>query len=228
MHIRSKGSQLSRPPPRSYSIGSHPRDSPPPPRFQQKFARFWASPGTTGDMSRISPPSPALSMPSPGKMRSSTGVQSVRKPSTASKPSSPPAQSLPSRTLTSHSGCTPMPPPQASELSSLKYKKARRASFVVPRAPLTRQRKHTSPLNWRASPSSGPSPNSVPTRCRCHSKYILTIMLYNGLRQCAQDLPSFIDVGRLGGVRLHREAPPREISNSRGWAQPLARRPPTP
>ena len=81
----------------------------------------------------------------------------------ASKPSSPPAQSPPSRTLTSHSSCTPMPPLQASELSSFKYKKARSASFVVPRAPLTRRRKHTPPLNWSASPLSGPSPNSVPT-----------------------------------------------------------------
>ena len=85
--------------------------------MQQKFAHFWAC------MSRISPPSPAPSTPSPGKMRSYTGVQSVRKPSATSKPSSPPAQSLPSWTLTSPSGCTPMPQPQASELSSLKYKK---------------------------------------------------------------------------------------------------------
>ena len=111
--------------------------------MQQMFARFWASPGTTGGMSRISQPSPAPSTPSPGKMRSSTGVRIVSKPSTTSKPSSPPAQSLPSRTLTSPSGCTPMPQPQASELSSLKYKKARSASFVVPRVPLTRLRRHT-------------------------------------------------------------------------------------
>ena len=92
-----------------------------PPRLQQKFANFWASPGTTGDMSP------------------------------------------PSWTSTSRSGCTPMPPLQASELSSLKYEKERSASFPVPHAPLTRQRKHTPPLNWSASPSSGPLPNSVPT-----------------------------------------------------------------
>ena len=42
---------LSRP----YATGGHPRDSPPPPRkTAKKFAHFWASPGTTGDMSRIS------------------------------------------------------------------------------------------------------------------------------------------------------------------------------
>ena len=144
-------------------------------------------------MSRTSLPLPALSTLSPGRMRSSTGVQNIRKPSTASRPSSPPAQSPPSRTLTSRSGCTPMPPPQSLKLSSIKYKKARRASFGVPRAPLTRRRKHTPPLNWSALPSSGPLPNSVPTRCRCHSKYILTIMPYNGLRRCAQYLLSFID-----------------------------------
>ena len=160
--------------------------------MQQKFARFWASPGTIGGMSRILPPSLAPSTLSPGNMRSSTRVQSVSKPSTASKPSSPPAQSLPSRTLTSPSGYTPMPQLQASELSSLKCKKARSASFVVPRAPLIRLRKHTPPLNWSASPSSGPSPSSVPTWCRCHLKCIRTIMLYNGLRPCARDLPSFI------------------------------------
>ena len=106
--------------------------------MQQKFARFWALPGTIGSMSRISPPSPAPSTPSPGKMRSSTGVRSVSKPSTTSRPSLLPGQSLPSRTLISPSGCTPMPQPQASELSSLKYEKARSASFVVPCAPLTR------------------------------------------------------------------------------------------
>ena len=99
--------------------------------MQQKFAYFWASPGTTSSMSKTSPPSPAPSTPSPGKMPSSTGVQSVSKPSTASRPSSPPAQSLPSRILTYPSSCTPMPQLQASELSSLKYKKARSALFVT-------------------------------------------------------------------------------------------------
>ena len=131
--------------------------------MQQKFAHFWASPGTTGGMSKTLPPSPAPSTPSPGKMWSSTGVRSVSKPSTASRPSSPPAQSLPSRTLTYPSDCTPMTQPQASELSSLKYKKARSASFVVPRAPLTKLRRHTPPLNWSASPSYGLSPSSVLT-----------------------------------------------------------------
>ena len=97
------------------------------------------------------------------KDASSTGVWSVSKPSTASRPSSPPAQSLPSRTLTYRSDCTPMPQPQASELSSLKYKKARSASFVVPRAPLTMLRRYTPPLSWSASPSYGPSPSSVLT-----------------------------------------------------------------
>ena len=81
-----------------------------PPRQQRKFAHFWASPGTTGDMSRISPPLPALSTLSPGRMWSSTGVRSVKTPSTASRPSSPPAQSPPSRTSTSRSGYTPTPP----------------------------------------------------------------------------------------------------------------------
>ena len=79
------------------------------------------------------------------------------------RPSSPPAQSLPSRTLTYPSGCTPTPQPQASELSSLKYKKARSASFVVPRAPLTKLRRHTPPLSWSASPSYGLSPHSALT-----------------------------------------------------------------
>ena len=40
--------------------------------------------------------------------------------------------------------------------------------------------------------------------------------------------PPSVMVCRLGGVRLHREAPPQEISNSCGWAQPLALRPPHP
>ena len=44
-------------------------------------------------MSRISPPLPDPSTSSPGKMRSSIGVRSVKTPSTASKPSSSPLSS---------------------------------------------------------------------------------------------------------------------------------------
>ena len=131
--------------------------------MQQKFAYFWALPGTTGGMSKASPPSPAPSTPAPLKMRSSTGARSVSKSSTASRPSSPPAQSLPSWTLIYPSDCTPMPQQQVSELSSLKYKKARSTSGVVPRAPLTKLRRYTPPLSWSASPSYTPLPSSVLT-----------------------------------------------------------------
>ena len=134
-----------------------------PPRMQQKFAHSWASPGTTGVMSKILPQLPPHSTLSPGKKQFSIGVQSARTPSTASRPSSPPAPSRPSRTSACRSGCIPTPPPQASAQSSHKYGKARSTLFALPRAPSTRRRKPTLPRNWSASPSSGPSPNSAPT-----------------------------------------------------------------
>ena len=71
----------------------------------QQFAHSWASPGTTGVMSKISLQLPAHSTFSPGKKQSSIGAQSARTPSTASRPSSPPAPSLPSRTPACRSGC---------------------------------------------------------------------------------------------------------------------------
>ena len=167
MHIRGKKNQpprppgyLRRPPARPYSTGGHLRDRHPP-RLQRKFPHFWASTGTTGDMLRILWPLPDLSTFSPGRMWSSIEVRSVKTPSTTSRPSSPPAQSLPSWTSTSRSGYTPAPPPQALELSSHKYKKARSALFAVPRSPLTSRRKPTPPLNWSTLPS--PLPSSVPT-----------------------------------------------------------------
>ena len=131
--------------------------------MQQKFAHFWASPGITGVMSKISPPLPAHSTLSPDKKPSSIGVQSARTPSTASRPSSPPAPSQPSRTLAFCFGYILTPPLQASAQSLRKYGKARSALFAVPRAPSTRRRKPTPPQNWSASPSSGPSPSSANT-----------------------------------------------------------------
>ena len=69
-------------------------------------------------MLKILPPLPDLSTRSPGKMRSSTGVQNAKTPSTASRLSSPPGPSLPSQTLACHSGYTPTQSLQASGQSS--------------------------------------------------------------------------------------------------------------
>ena len=173
MHFRSQRSQLPRPPghlqrplTRPYSTSIHQGDSPSTPnprRLQRKFAHSWASPGTTGILSRILPLLPGLSTLSPETMWSSIGVQNAKTPSTASKLSSTPAPSPLSRTSACRSGYIPTPPLLASEQSSHKYEKARSALFAVPRAPSTKRRKPTPPQNWSASPSSGPLPNSAPT-----------------------------------------------------------------
>ena len=120
---------------------------PPPPRMPWKFAHSWALPGTTGVMLNTSLPLPDLSMHSPGKMLSSTGVWNARTPSTASRPSSLPAPLLPFQTSACHSGYTPTHPRQASEQSSCKYRRARSALSAVLCAPSTKRRKPTLPQN---------------------------------------------------------------------------------
>ena len=178
-------------------------------------------------MSRISPLLPGLSMLSPGKMRSSIGAQSARTPSTASRPSSPPAPLPPSRTSACRSGYIPTPPLQASEQSSHKYGKARSALFAVPCTPSTRRRKiprHETgvPRHRLGCCQIPPLPDVDVIRS-----------LYRPLRAAvAQDdahtiRPPSSMVSRAGRVQFHRKAPAREVPNPRRWTKPLTCQSPT-
>ena len=118
-----------------------------PPKNATEVRSFLGIAGYYKRYVKILPPLPAHSTLLPEKKLSFIGFHSARTPSTASRPSSPPALSPPSRTSACRFGYIPTPPQQASAQSSRKYGKVKSALFAVPRAPSTRWRKPTPPRN---------------------------------------------------------------------------------